>query len=473
LVCAGALLALVWVEQIESAKVKTGKHFSLEQTEMPFYPLFRQAKNYLYSYDVKVRGLTDADEPVLHENIHNENPNNIYLFILESVREDVIGPKVTPNINDFLSDAVVYERGVANGNATHYGWYSIVNSRFPLYWELYRNLNNVKGSSALNIFKQSGFSVNIHTAKNLRYLGAQRTMFGDGTVVYNYISKYVDKPAPDRDRLVTTKLIDQAIKRNKTESSINVVFYDSTHYPYHWPESMAGSLSPFAGEPLSSVSLNTARDLSISDRPMIFNRYLNSVNYTDSLFGNFVASLKENGLYEAATIVVVGDHGQQFMEHDFLMHGKTLFNEDINIPLYFKVPGLEPEFKRGLVSQIDIMPTLLEASGLGHLSGKASDGKSILNPSIAHKFDFSAAAGIQNTPYNMILETDDKKLLFELESNFPRNSKKLYVKGILDKEDQEFIPGSGSESDYREYIKNNFEPYLKEAYFLDNFNNVQ
>jgi len=65
--------------------------------------------------------------------------------------------------------------------------------------------------------------------------------------------------------------------------------------------------------------------------------------------------------------VVTADHGEEFLEHGNLEHGKTLSDEVLHIPLIVRVPGAP----RGAVVHdqvgiIDVMPTLLDLLQVGH-----------------------------------------------------------------------------------------------------------
>lgn len=451
-------------EQKLSNNYKSSRLYAIEQQEMPIYPKFYGAKSYLYSLDIKLK--EDQRDSKNKVEITPLKERNIYLFILESVRQDVTTPDVTPNLNLLRQNSLEFTTSIADGNATHYGWYSIVNSQFPLHWEKYRNSQNILGSKALSTFKQAGYKINIHSAKDLNYLDSKRIMFGGDDKVYDYLSPVTSHSAPHRDSLVTQQLIRTIEKSDSKQPSLNIIFYDSTHYPYTWPDDYPTKFEPVAGKPTAAISLNTARDLSLTKPTLIINRYKNSINFTDSLIGKVVSSLKKSQLYEKSIIVAVGDHGQQFMEHNFLMHGKSLFNEDLNIPLIIKIPEIKKSKRYGVASQIDIMPTLLDAVGLTSYISSVSDGTSLLRNSRKHQFAISAAAGIQNTPFNMILKTEKGNLLFDLEKRAPLSSKKLYIKGLQTPNDEEFIPGNGNLVDYRNYINKYFLPYLQETHLL-------
>ncbi|MBB6520102.1 sulfatase-like hydrolase/transferase [Pseudoteredinibacter isoporae] len=459
-----AILAGLLVEQKYSDQIKSSKLFSVEQQELPLYPKFHEAKSYLFSLEIKVKN--DQSRWTTTEKVEAAKKRDIYLFILESVRHDVTNQTVTPNLEKLRQDAIEYSSSISDGNATHYGWYSIVNSQFPLHWESYRNTRNVLGSGALQLFKNAGYTINVHSAKDLNYLDSKRIMFGEQEKVYDYLTPVSSLSAPERDIRVTEDLKSAIAQKQADQPTLNIIFYDSTHYPYTWPENFPDKFQPYAGKPVSAISLNTARDFSINNRKMIVNRYKNSIHFTDHLLGQVISALKAHGQYKDSIVVAVGDHGQQFMEHNFLMHGKSLFAEDLSIPLILKVPQQDPGKRPGVASQIDIMPTLLDAVGLNKYTPFVSDGTSLLDPTLRHGFAISAAAGIQNTPFNMILETPEGKLLFDLEKRSPLNSRKIFIKGLYTKDDKEFVPGNGNLEDYRSYISKHYLEHLGQAHFF-------
>ena len=103
--------------------------------------------------------------------------------------------------------------------------------------------------------------------------------------------------------------------------------------------------------------------------------YDSEINYTDS----FLDKLREEVLpLDGALIVVTADHGEGFMEHGYIGHGKTLFDELVRVPLIIVLPG-EKGGGRKIpvpVSIIDIYPTILAAVGVAAPPGL--EGKSLL-----------------------------------------------------------------------------------------------
>ena len=80
----------------------------------------------------------------------------------------------------------------------------------------------------------------------------------------------------------------------------------------------------------------------------------------------FVRELQERGLYDRALIVFLSDHGEEFLEHGDWMHGHTLFEELIRVPLVVKFPGNRHAGRRVArqVLLVDVLPTILNSQGL-------------------------------------------------------------------------------------------------------------
>ena len=75
------------------------------------------------------------------------------------------------------------------------------------------------------------------------------------------------------------------------------------------------------------------------DRERMIARYDGDIAYGDREFGRFVRELKARGLYDRAIIVFVADHGEEFLDHGKWLHGKSVFDELVHVPLIVKFPG--------------------------------------------------------------------------------------------------------------------------------------
>ncbi len=95
------------------------------------------------------------------------------------------------------------------------------------------------------------------------------------------------------------------------------------------------------------------------------NRYLNCLRLQDIFLQNLFEQYKDLGLYENTIFVIFGDHGEGFKEHGRDMHGDTIWDEGLKVPLVIHDPQRFQSGERveGLSSQLDILPTVVEMLG--------------------------------------------------------------------------------------------------------------
>lgn len=114
-----------------------------------------------------------------------------------------------------------------------------------------------------------------------------------------------------------------------------------THYPY------GSDPATLAGNPQLAERL-----------------YLAGLRQTDSEVGELMSWLREQGRLDQTLVVIVGDHGEAFMQHGTLSHGNDVYRETVRVPLmlvnrrlFSGVTDPTP------VRMIDVGPTLLSLAG--------------------------------------------------------------------------------------------------------------
>ncbi len=92
-----------------------------------------------------------------------------------------------------------------------------------------------------------------------------------------------------------------------------------------------------------------------------------TIHQADAEFGRLVAFLKEHQLWDRTVVLVTSDHGEEFGEHRGLLHGRTLYEEVMQIPLMLRVPGMRNAVIDAPVDLTQIAATLSELAGLATL----------------------------------------------------------------------------------------------------------
>jgi arylsulfatase A-like enzyme len=96
------------------------------------------------------------------------------------------------------------------------------------------------------------------------------------------------------------------------------------------------------------------------------NLYDGEILFVDEQIERLLATLRQLGLYDELALVVTSDHGEGLGQHYRITHGE-IYNEQLFVPLLIKFPealGLNGRRVEGLVSLIDVVPTLVETLGL-------------------------------------------------------------------------------------------------------------
>jgi len=101
--------------------------------------------------------------------------------------------------------------------------------------------------------------------------------------------------------------------------------------------------------------------------------YDGEIAYADSALARLIQFLKDQNLYNASTIIAVGDHGEGLGDHGEQTHGLFLYDSTLHVPLIVKPPrspeSPESDAARGTVvgaqvRTVDIVPTIFDLEGI-------------------------------------------------------------------------------------------------------------
>ncbi|KAJ5201829.1 uncharacterized protein N7498_006492 [Penicillium cinerascens] len=147
--------------------------------------------------------------------------------------------------------------------------------------------------------------------------------------VYPYLRDIVDEAMKNKERLFLSH------------------FTSTTHHPWSTP-------SDFHDEQYFA-------DDSLMDKHEDMNNYLNTVRYVDGWLGDILQVLDDTGIANETLVVLVGDHGQAFLE-DSPVSG-TYENGHISnfrIPLVFRHPLLPQIQITANATSMSVVPTILD-----------------------------------------------------------------------------------------------------------------
>ncbi|PIE51413.1 hypothetical protein CSA37_11845 [Candidatus Fermentibacteria bacterium] len=109
--------------------------------------------------------------------------------------------------------------------------------------------------------------------------------------------------------------------------------------------------------------------------------YDGEIAQVDSELGRLFRTVRDLELDQKTLIIVTADHGEEFLEHGYVGHGKNLFQETVHIPLI--TSGTEVAagaVRHETVAQFDIFPSIL--SYCACLTDNRFDGISFFSESL-------------------------------------------------------------------------------------------
>jgi len=95
--------------------------------------------------------------------------------------------------------------------------------------------------------------------------------------------------------------------------------------------------------------------------------YDGEIAWLDSRLKSLLDRLDRDDLRGRTLVIVTSDHGESIGERGLFTHGSALTDEQIRVPLILRLPGVLPSgtvVTQGLVSQVDLLPSILDLLGL-------------------------------------------------------------------------------------------------------------
>ncbi len=421
----------------------------------------------ILSYSARLRSLPlghgEEDGLIKTASAVSTNTPAILLFVVESLRADVISPEVAPNICRLKGDSLNFTKSFAAANLTHLSWYSLFTGRHALYHRICLSHPVTWGVIPLRVLKRLGYGIHVFSGTRLNYRMRDQMIFGRNleladTFVDARSTEALDRP--EMDDPATGLLLSKIQQLPANGKNLFVMFYESTHHDYYFPPDYAVRFTPFAER------WNFAKwDISKEELTRVRNRYFNAIGYVDVLIGRILEYLKRIGLYESTLIILVGDHGEEFLEHGHMTHGTDLNNTQIETPILIKLPKTCQRLNaphKAIVSHVDVFPTILDCVG-AHQNGDSFDGQSIWTETGAPVLIAGGNGGLD--PFEFVICDGKYKAYFE----YPSQEGKIDVQDrvllsrIADIEDSSLFETT-NEAELRNFVEAHFGTTLHRMY---------
>jgi arylsulfatase A-like enzyme len=306
-----------------------------------------------------------------------ERPTNVIIIGVDTLRPDHLGcygyaRNTSPAIDRLAAGGVQFLNTISQSSWTLPSFGSLFTSLYPHQHGVTSSMSRIRDSvpTLATILKEQGYATGalINSGVLSPELGLSRGF------------DYYDPPGP-KPRLAdqTTEQGLKWIDTSKGSPFLLFLHYFDPHETYSPPAPYDTIFDPgyrgrlgrafvlhdafpeVIGTNYSQLATATAEDWN-----HIRALYDGEIAFTDKAIGDLLRGLDERRLLKQTVIVLMGDHGEEFYEHESYGHGHTLFGEVIRVPLVFSCPAAVPKGRRitQQVRLIDVMPTVLDLIGV-------------------------------------------------------------------------------------------------------------
>ncbi len=198
------------------------------------------------------------------------------------------------------------------------------------------------------------------------------------------------------------------------------------HWPYESPPPFSGMFTEKpapedfnSGNFLKRMVSKLREDSSATVNPETLramnDAYDEGIRYVDDGLGRIFELLQRRGLYDDTLIIITADHGEEFMEHGLLGHGKSLYDEVIRVPLIVKFPcpgpHCSPRVVTSQVELVDVFPTVMQVLGIEPPTSLA--GRSLAGEASASRAAFSEFKSNSGLKTQIALRTPEWKWIYD------------------------------------------------------------
>jgi choline-sulfatase len=305
-----------------------------------------------------------VSDPTVHDLDDYGKAKGVLLVSIDTLRRDHVGaygygPPTTPRLDALAREAVFCEDAVSTSSWTLPAHLSMLTSVDPGAHggvDMSHGFNHAAPTLAA-LLRQSGFATRAVTSH--LYVSA---VYGleDG---FDHLDFHQDRKATE----VANRAMDVLDRLGDRPFFLFLHFYDP-HWHYEPPDNTRQIFeSSYAGTitgRLQDFSHRSRSDVSAADLAHLIALYDGEIRYVDDELGRVFDHLRARGLDRGTLVLVTSDHGEEFLEHGSWEHQKTLYEEVVRIPLFFRGPGVTPRRETSQASLLDVAPTVLAWAGL-------------------------------------------------------------------------------------------------------------
>ena len=307
------------------------------------------------------------------------SPRGVLLVVVDTLRADHVGvygspQDLTPHIDSFASESLVFRNTIAASSWTRPSVASIFTSLYP-------TVNQVLGqddslSDGLETIAETVSAAGLRTFAVSSNANAG-TDYGFDQGFDLFVKNLRRRSYPGERGMVpaeriTRRALEIVDSLGSKERFFLFLHYIDPHMPYLQHADILPEPEPPGRFDGSRSGLRRLHSLNPQERTSddiarIKYLYSGEVKYCDRWLGKLFDGLSGRGLLDRLLIILTSDHGEGLWDHGVRGHGKNLHGETVRVPLIVRFPQPAAHASRHIdwfTSHVDIAPTILGALGL-------------------------------------------------------------------------------------------------------------
>lgn len=278
-------------------------------------------------------------------------PYNVVIVTVEGLNPSLMDSTTMPFLMQLAKRSTLLRNHYTTGNVTEYGVLGVLYGSPP---DFYRGTSTVPwrhqipteeqppqaGSPYLDEFARRGY----HT----RLVSWELSSWANLGV---YFRNFTEPAFESRDDWILVP----TLARELQEPGPHLVYmhYNGTHFPYDHE----AAYTKFTPEVPSDYDYSSWQLR--QQAPEIINRYRNCLAELDAWLHALTGAMD----LQHTILVITGDHGEEFFEHNRLGHASRLDGPQIQTFGLIYAPGRPPRVIDAVTSHVDLMPTVMALLG--------------------------------------------------------------------------------------------------------------
>lgn len=277
---------------------------------------------------------------------------NVVLILIDTLRADHLGlhgyeRPTSPNLDAFARGALVFERALSVAPNTPRAMPAIFTGRYPsrVAWvKRFANYGALKpeNETLFELLTGAGYHTEVQSAHwywdkvpEMKHAVAK----WDNRGAMSIADSNTQSAAPDLTPRVLERLM--ALSANGPDKP----FFLFAHY-----------FDPH-GRYMNHPEVKTFGT-------SLMDKYDSEIAFVDHHLAPVLAALDAAPLKDNTLVVISSDHGESFREHGFNFHGRTVYQDEIAVPLIVRAPGVAGARVSVVASLVDLLPTVAAVAGV-------------------------------------------------------------------------------------------------------------